>query len=151
MHISAGATPRTTLQTKLTRMHAELESKGTVDDPVSSQIHWCQDKIQSLDVRLRGYDQPDLQGVYDAATLKGMGHSRKAAILTLATAGAALATGAAAFLLNGNAVAVGAGLVTTLSLGLAGVDQTLRAGEAHQTAQEIQAWGQAFSQAPKTY
>lgn len=148
MHISAGSTPRTALQTKLTRMHAELESKGTVEDPVSSQLHWCQDKIQSLDVRLRGYDQPDLQGVYDAATLKAARHARNSAILTLATAGAALATGAANLMLHGNAAAVGAGLLTTLGLGLAGVDQSLRAGEAHQTAQDIQAWGKAFAQAP---
>lgn len=153
MHIMAGATPRTTLQTKLTRMNAELESKGTVEDPVSSQLGWCQDRIQSLEVRLRDYQEPDLQTLYQAAQLKAAGHQRASNIMTLAAAGAALATFASAGLMSGDAAIIGIGLGTaaTLGLGVGIVDQTLRSDEALQTAHDVQAWGRAFSQAPETY
>lgn len=75
---------RPELSLKLTRMAAELESKGTVEDPVSSQFGWCQDSIVSLQHRMEDFQFPTLAEMRKAAGSRARRRNLAAAGLGLA-------------------------------------------------------------------
>lgn len=141
MHIQRSP-QRQDLLLKLTRANQELKSKGTVDDPVSSQLGWCQEKFVSLEHRLERYEQPTLAEMRSAAQT----NARRGRIATTGLTVGAIGTAiAAASQFSNSSLAFPICLAATAGLGIAAARTGLRAGENSRTAAELGQWQKAFA------
>ena len=136
-----GSPSRQELTLKLTRMRQDLDSKGTVDDPVSSQLGWCQDKVVSLEHRLEDFSQPTLREMKAAAESR----AGRRKLSTIGLGAAALATGLfAASQFSGTSLVFPISLAATTGLTIATALSAKGASEDARTALELDAWQKAF-------
>lgn len=141
--LPGGETTRAELVLKLARARQELDSKGTLEDPVSSQTGWLQDDLVSLEKRVDRYPQPTLGAMHSAATERAAACRTRARALAAGAFVAGLCTAAAAP--GTSPLLFGGGLVATTGLTIASVNQGLHAGEARTTANDLVTWGRAFA------
>ena len=126
---------------KLSRMRQELDSKGTVDDPVSSQLGWCQDRVANLEHRLEAFPQPTLMDMKAAAESR----AGKRKLSAVGLGAAAVATGLfAASQFSGTSMAFPISLAATTGLTIATALSAKGASADNLTAQELGAWQKAF-------
>lgn len=136
------STSRQELLLKLSRATQDLKSKGSVEDPVSSQLGWCQDRLVSLEHRLQEYQQPTLAEMKKAAETRA--EYGQAASVGL-SAGALCTALAAATQFSNSSLAFPLCLVATAGLGIAAAGTAIKAGQNVQTARDLGQWQQAFS------
>jgi hypothetical protein len=124
-------------------MRDELVSKGTVDDPISSQVPWFTDHVDCFTQRLNDFQQPTLAQMKAHAAARSKDFRNEAKLLGAMSLGSAALAAAAAF---GDpcSLLVPVALAGSAAIGVGALGCALAAGRDTATAEEIGQWEQAF-------